>query len=79
MPNIRDARSAAMTGQARAQAWAREFRAKWLQPLEETKMITWWESIPPEVHEQLQQMNPTAHGKMEAFIKSIKEKYQWHK
>lgn len=79
MPDIRDARSAALTGIARAQAWAEEWKAKWSAPDDEAKLVTWWRSMTPEMHTQLEQMNPSAHGQMEAFIKSIEEKYQWHK
>lgn len=68
-----------MTGQAKAAAWAEQFRAKWTKPDDETEMIKLWRAIPPDVHAQLAKMNPTAHGKMEAFIKSIEEKYQWRK
>jgi hypothetical protein len=71
MPNILSVDSSFMKGNARVQEWAEKFLAKWTEPLDEVSLVLWWHSQPQEIHEQLAQMAPEEHARLEQKVNEI--------
>ena len=56
--NITDAEDALLFGQAEVKEWQDEFMREWFAPIGATVMAMVLQRIPPEVLDQMQQVNP---------------------
>jgi hypothetical protein len=75
MPNILDVDESFLHAKAQVTEWAEEFLAKWTEPIDEMRLLLWWVSQPPAIHEQLKAMAPEEHARLQARVEeTIKRK-----
>jgi hypothetical protein len=60
--NVHNAEDALLWGKAKWETFLADFQKEWSQPQVDTLMRATWDTLPPEVHQQLQQMSPAAYG-----------------
>lgn len=61
---IFDAESAFLDGLVQFDDWKNKFEAEWLQPLGETLIASALQSLDPEAHMMLREMNPEAYDRV---------------
>jgi len=70
---IANAESAYLTATARHKRWLTGFMGRWQAPLTDAIMVTWWETIPPEVKAAAKAKNPAGYAAIEKKIAGLKQ------
>lgn len=68
MPDIRDAESAIMSGQASFRNWHNEFKVRFNQPKLDLEIARWWNGLPSPVKASLKQADPKNYEKVESIF-----------
>lgn len=74
MPTILDAESSYMNGNARAQEWRDKFIEKWFGPIEEARLMAWWQAQTPQMHAAMKAIDPVAYAEVEKKVKELQER-----
>ena len=70
---INNAESAYLGASARFKRWYAEFLKQWQAPVADAIMVTWWETIPPEVKAEAKARNPAGFAAIEKKIAGLKQ------
>lgn len=70
---IANAESAYLAASARHKKWLAGFLKQWQAPVADAIMVTWWETVPPEVKAQAKASNPAGYAAIEKKIAGLKE------
>lgn len=68
MPDIRDAESAVMTGQANFRNWYNSFKLQFQQPKMDLEIARWWNGLPAAVKASLKKADPENYEKVESIF-----------
>jgi len=72
--NISDVDSSFLSAQAQVEEWKAEFMQQWMAPVTDLAMYMLFSRIPPEVRDQLKQMDPQGYAKFEAQVERMDAK-----